>query len=483
MLASVEGPDSLKDFLKAHGLFSKVALAQRQPLARLGLVGGRPALWTPAAQELMDLVYSGAEVRAVSTAPVETLARLHGSFFIYGQRFLEVIYSPHNPEPDVTKPYLRDPAYRRRLVVLRPGTPNQDFDQIQEHDPPDAEPLIVNPQLFELEGDEALKLFSVVSRVALPDAFLLPPTLVEGPEDSYFSEEEQQQPRLETRRELLRVADSDLPSAQEPTLMSLWRVSDEPLLKDLLAEGGSLEITGAASGPTLARLQLFASDPISDYRRRLLLEPAGLPGPRWVVELAAAIRQDIEQLLPGGLPLGPAGLNLNWKVGPTLRSEQPPGDIVGNWHRLEQICKSLGNEELQNYLHGRVLWPSRDRNHDLAERLFISNFCRCPSTSDECQAAWRLALCADLLRPNCEFSGKRLGVKSRMQLWQSGGWPQLSQPLERGPWILQHLSSDGPVDILKWRYLLPLESIITTGAMFQLSPGFNALNRGFVLSR
>jgi hypothetical protein len=432
----------------------------------------------------MDLVYSGAEVRAISCAPTATLQQLNGAFFIYGQRFVQVIYDPFEPDPELGKPYLRDPAYRRRLVVLRMGTPNQEFEPILELDPPAAaEPLVINPQLFELEETEAQNLFRVCSKVALPDAFLLPPTVSEAAPDSYFSEEEQEHPRLEVRQELRRIADSDLPSPEEPCLMSLWRVCDEPLLKDFLVEGGSLEITGPESGPTLTQLHLHTSHPISEYRMRLMLEPESLPGPDWVPGLARSLREDVETLLPGGLSIQVTSSTRDWTIGPTLRSEQPPGDIVGNWHRLDQISKSVARVELQNYLHGRVLWPSRERNHDMAERLFLSNFFRCPSRDAMVQEAWRLALCADLLRTGSEFSGQRLTVKRRLELWTSAGWPRLSRPLDRGPWILQHLSSDGPVDVMKWRYLLPLESLITTGAMFRLERGFNALNRGFVLSR
>lgn len=502
ILATREGKDNnLKDFLKDRGLFGKVELAKRHPLAQLGLVNGVPYMSSPKPQRILDEVYAGEEVRAVSCLPAADLERLNHSFFIYGQRFIEVVYTPDEPEPDVRIPYLRDPAYRKRVVVLRPGTPNRDFQRLEETEEPhpEASPLILNPQVMYLDRKAVEALVRVVSLVEAPDAAVLPPYFAGGIEETYYSgegdfleeldySEEEYAPRRETRRAMATACGLVKPHPDEPAMLSLWRLADEPLVLDYLREGSSLEVPGVVNEPTLATLQVFQArgtpaDPLADYRQRFVLRSQQpLPGPPWIADLGRAIQEDLQALVPGGLQLTTTTQRNSWVVEPPLRGNRPRGAESGSWQRLEALRRRIGQEKLQTWFHDQVLWPSRGGEHDLAEQLFMMNFFRCPSTLPQAQEGWRVAMAADLLRPDCELAGNTVPVGARIKFWQSGNWPRLSKPLDRGAWILEHLSSDSVVDVYKWRYLMPLESIVCTGRMFRLERPFSALDRGFVLS-
>lgn len=501
ILATREGKDNFKDFLRDRGLFGKVELAKRHPLARLGFVNGVPYMSSPRPQRILDEIYAGEEVRAVSCLPAADLERLNHSFFIFGQRFIEVVYTPEEPEPDVRVPYLRDPAYRKRVVVLRPGTPNRDFQRLEETEEPPAEAaaLILNPQVLYLERKEVEALVRVVSLVEPPSALVLPPYFAGGVEETYYSGEgdfleefdysdEEYAPRRETRRAITTACGLGQPHPDEPAALTLWRLSDEPLVLDFLREGSSIEIPGVVNEPTLATLKVFqardgAADPLAEYRQRFILgTPQPLPGPSWLPDLARALRGDLEGLVPGSLGLATTPTRNSWSVEPPLRGSGPKGAESGSWQRLEALRRRISPEKLQTWFHDQVLWASRGGEHDLAERLFMMNFFRCPSASPEAQEGWRVAMAADLLRPDCELAGNRMSVGGRVKFWQSGLWPRLSKPLDRGAWILEHLSSDTVADVYKWRYLMPLESIVCTGRMFRLERPFSALDRGFVLS-
>lgn len=239
---------------------------------------------------------------------------------------------------------------------------------VESADPPDwAEPLLV--ATAELVTAEQA---AVVERIAVPGAAanwdVLPAVPLAAP-DGYFG------PELRSARTALARARgwSGDALAALPAAALLWRLGDDPLIAELLAAGGRLDLTAQDSCPTQVRLEVV---PDASALSRAVL--------RANRHDESAVRLADRILLRSQRDA--------WDRLETLAADRPlawsslPGDILGGPYplegsrdRIEVLARMPALEPVAQLLRDRVLDPTAG-NHAAAENAFVALFARCPWT-------------------------------------------------------------------------------------------------------
>lgn len=428
------------------------------------------------------------------------------------------------------------PYYRRLLSIklfdfeIAPDTQHEEHEFESPLAPNEERLLWIDPELVELDSNEVSSLFdSGSSRRALASdlktAFLLPPVrttlhrsrsrLSSEPltrkKAPYFS------PSLVALREVVRkAAGYAVPQAEEPSIVTLVRLVDEPLIRDFLLDGASVAVLGEEGQPTEVRLCVSGgSEPGSRYRASALLDSLQAEGPKWGGQLLQEIRQDVEGLLPkywGVLAVPPrwsgqpasdcekqASLGaLTWESD-VLRGYRQGGS-GGTWEHLKLLRDRLATAPPSDSLfEERVTEPTRARvgngpeveesppDNDLAEKLFVTQLWRCPWTDAPDEPSWRHAT-VELLRNDFAL----LGPEARVDSWNSR--PRNAEETNEaftfshfrrgsdGAFILRYSGVPNYERIKKWRLLLPLGAIINARTIILDAGPRSVLDRGFVLA-
>jgi hypothetical protein len=475
--------EELEFLLKDLGVFARLDLTER-PAVGLEMRDGEAILASPDPDAFFDLVFENKLVDAFATAPLGQLRDLHKRLFFHRARFIQVEHREHELGG------ASEPHARRLLRITYAESALQgDFDtqRTRVERRPAREvpfPLLVNPLAFEIEDRHLSRLFGAHA-LALRgiNGFFLPPSRPVDPE-SYFSDG-----RIELREAIQSYSSLQRHRPDEPTAISLWRLTNDPAVRDILIEGGWLDFIGEEARPTRARLHVMgldSADPIQAYRARTIFHPEQAPGASWARAAASALARDLTELLPLGVDVLPAhGKPVSTTVS-TTRSYEPSNLEQGSWQRLELLKDELVEKRHRQSFDENVLWPSRSRgsappDHDLAERLFLANYWRVPWTANTDRGPWRYAL-LDLLR--WELGGIDHAPRERVQSWSDEGWPWIEEAVSDKMLVVVHrpLPLMSEEDLQIWRLLLPVGAVLKPGGTIRLDDVSSRLDRGFALA-
>lgn len=413
------------------------------------------------------LTRRGERVTAISTAPFADVEFFRGKIFQTRRGRFRIL-----PERDT-----EDPWSRRLLTFeffqagVEPGSRSLDYTRIDawEPDPPN---LFIDPQLRELSSQEVANLFEGPSPLAsgFEGGFFLPP--VRTPESaeaagSYFSED------LRAVRSHLHELLGDSNPSREPACACACRLTDEPLLRDILLDGGAITIKGEEAQPTRIRVHVSGGTrPGGNYRKGFLLAPREIVGPWWASELAEAVRGDILAMTAPGLssidPAPPVG---NW-ICPSrdygLHSGEGPA--YGTWHDLLDLERQMPEPETRLTFHEKIMlagapnlsWAMADSA--LTERLFLEYVWRRPwagsdGTPRDASDPWHYAM-LEMIAP--EFRGRQLEAAERVRIWNENRKDDIRFICESGsgPLWVRYTSMPSAEEKTTWRLLLPLGTIV-----------------------
>ncbi len=478
-------PD-LVNLVTQLGLFAKLDLTAR-PSVTLSLRDGCGVLTTADPDALFDLIWQkhlqSECVLGFSAAPLQDLIDLHGRTFFRKARYARLsCYAAGDGS-------LSDPYYRRLVKfeyeqAAPHGSSATPTTSVITEAPHDDYPLILNPQPLPMSATNVAMVFGS-GALALQDinGVVLPPTRSPD-ETSYLAA-----PYHDVRKALSESLNLTKPNPCEPAMVSVWRLIDDPLLQDLLLDGGSLRLSEGDRQPTAARMEIrgTSEEPASIYRAGVFLDPPHMPGPPWATQVALALQADLQRTVSGGLHLCSALEPTNWNLGP-LRPWQSGGSDDGTWgdvERLKDILPSQYQSE-RALVEGNVLNPSRRRaysgttenfpDNDLCERAFVSRFWRCPWSASTEGGPWRYAL-LDLLLT--DWRTGPVTPEQRVRTWSSDRWLQLDKAGQ--PWVLEHPLTVGSSELLRWRLLLPLGVVFRKHGRVILNQ-ISWLDRGYVLA-
>ena len=527
----IERPDqTLENILKALNCYAKVDLAER-PRLSLEWRNGAVLLRTNEPEVLFRRVFADRPkpVRAVSIAPHNQIRLFAGKVFQYkGSRYrLRSV-------PPTDSPY-----YRRFIEIefLEPGiqpdsNEAQTVIEVEQADAISQNSLLwIDPQLIELEDRQVSYLFDFTptKRCLTSDvtgAFFLPPIrsrkhpdLVRLPDldeqdsrdGSYFSSD-----LVRLREELHKWEETGVRNPDQATAVRIWQVLNEPLLRDLLLDGGGIRVTNEEGRPTSLILNLHEGHPPgARYRARAILDPGGVDGPVWSHALLKTIREDIEGLVPEGWQIERSGASpddavqqedetvrpskrdwdepVNWRIHP-FRPYRP-GGYDGTWYQFRKLREKIaGSPEASHTLEERVLLPTRERadadsppDNDLAEQLFVHYAWRCPWSGQPDEISWRYAM-LEILRdellghsPMAEFRVDRWNEHSDSDAGTKFKFVHSRRDSDRA-FLLRYSGAPDDDYVLKWRLLLPLGTVINARTLFLDCGARSHLDREFVLA-
>lgn len=371
--------------------------------------------------------------------------------------------------------------------------------------------------LFRIDERENVDKNSKLGVNAVSGSLFLPPVRIlaqsDGPkEDSYFNPE-----RVDLRRVLLKNTGfvlSEREAERLPESFSLRvnpyaplnvqavRLADDPLVRDILLDGGRISVDGQEGTPTKMSLDFIGSDLSPQaYRRRFFQEDPEewVTGPGQFAGLRRQLQDDLKNLLPNGLDLGTMPESEQpraWlcRLRQKYRDEQNPGP--GTWEKLKEIGDLMESSGSSAAVFHRLviddpgkLGTRLSADHDLAEKLFITNLWRYPSGDDVLpdfdkeplpNQAWRLALVEQLLELELKPSTQLRTAEERLRWWNSQK-AALSWEREDDRWIIEVMGSDDEVQLWKYRYLLPLGSVLISKTLILDHPMRGRLDAGYRL--
>jgi hypothetical protein len=515
---AIEKPDqTLENILKGIRRFAAIDLRER-PRVSLEWKDNMVIVRASDPDALFNRVFSDrpTPVRALSLAPYAAVREFHGKVFQYqGSRY--------RVQGSRSKDF---PYFRRflELEYLEAGV-QLDTDEAQtrvERVEPDElgghALLWIDPQLIELDEGEASYLFDYTPTKprlgsGMTGAFFLPPVRTAAHEDlqHVLRAEEAQDPNVGSyfspelvglRKALLEHASAGRVSRDEPTAVTIARLVDDPLLRDVFLDGGSIRVLGAEGQPTALALNVSVGrQPGAMYRASALLNPEGVEGPEWGRALMAVIREDIRNLVEGGLQIRASDPQSGEAAGPVTWRLQPlrpyrPGGHDGTWRQIQSLAITLNlSPALQQVFEHRVLLPTRERagensppDNDLSELLFLHDLWRCAWSDSFEETAWRHAM-LELLRQG--FPAADMSPQQRVESWNAAAGRaseadrfSFSYARSAPDHTLLVRYSGTPDDgcVLKWRLLLPLGTVINARTFFLDRAERSRLDSGFVLA-
>jgi hypothetical protein len=439
--------EGLQDLLSRRGQLQRHNLDPR-PRVTLGMCNGDVVLGPENSKEFFDQVrssaLSGRPLRVFSTAPGDQVAQFAGNTFIKDALFYDL--RPLSPSRDAERPN----PFQYRLFEIAPrdagGVPNIDRTAVVEggHGPK----LYVDPLDLSFDSDAIDQLFGNAAAAARAvQGWFLPPVRTRA--SGYFRPE-----CAGVRRALQGRIRGDVESSL-PTVCAAWQLVDEDLIRDLLMDGGSVEVLDHPTEATRLRLCCHAgSGTWARYRADFFTSPERISTSPEFVTLAKNIRQDLERLSPG-LEVDTRPDALDWDS-VELDPFTPDAIPLGSWQRIDSLRALLGPAQA-DMLYRDVLLPSAARvgttpDHDMAERLFVEQYWRCPWATGAPPGPWRAAVMA-LVR-----NAPRFGFDARDL---ARGYSEIApgDVTPDGPrWRVAHQWTS-PGRTLEWRLLLPLGSI------------------------
>ncbi len=443
--------DEILDWV-GHG---RVSLDERLTVS-LSARDGIASLRTDDLDRLNDLLLGAREHRipAFSFAPAHELRHLHNRLF-YGRRsrLIQIHWAGADPAPI-------DPYYRRLVTLEYRGAINPDsLDNAQQTDVEQGSPdpdrlLILNPERLQLDEDVADRL-SVNGCKPLKEynATLLAPVREQADGSSYFACSKRR-----VRQALDRLWRQQAPESA-PAALSLWRFIDDPLVRDILEDGGCVRLLQEHDHRTAFALDFFAREAsratrTDGWRMTQFLRFEALAHPDWARKLGEVLRQDLVELSAGFVRFGSSAQYVDWNTDSVRSKLDTGGPKQGMWQVFEKLMNALGNKRDAEAFRRLVLaqsWSSFTDvfDHDMAELLFNAHLFRCPWAS-EADQAWRETI-ADLAQEI--NTGAMLSPTERARSWNDLIWTE-DERYAFGR--LEYPASTRAHDVQRLRLLYPL---------------------------
>jgi hypothetical protein len=458
------------EMVRRAGLLDVLDVSERPPLAGLGLAGGRPTLSVSAPGKLFDWVERRESVPAFALAPRAELAALDGAVFVWHDRHLRVIC---RPDADAFGPYAARAVHLEYLGLAPARDLAPDAPVVVTGEPGRGPLMYADPLSVALRHQKAAAWFGRADReLAVSSAVCLPPWRLTPAAEGYFTPE-----RLALRARLRALGRADEPGAAEPALLTLVRCADRPEVRDLLLDGGWLDLDGGAGVPTALGLRVWGlrdAGPVAGYRARFFADPKALTSAARAV--AEACLHDLGALVPGGLRVAPASAPAAWAAAVPVGPGDPTGPTFGSWQVMGRLAEAL-DDDARALFERLVLRPARPRdggcaNHALAERAFVVNCAAGSGPSPGDDPVWRRAVCAHLL--TYLDGAAPWALPERLSAEAAFGRFRLEQV--GGAWRCVHLPECGADELRRLRLALPVGSsfVAETGAPAKPEPAVPA---------
>ncbi len=432
----------------------------------------------------------GEEIQAITSAPYDEVHRFHNRVLQYEAGRYRILCHSQLETSD-------DSPYKRRFLSIRNETvgvaTSPDPRQPIEPRDPEEPNLWLQPELIELTEQQVAYCFGRDAAAnLLMDSFMLPPfrTLEDPPVGgTYFNES-----LIELRRSMFKLLGPANP-LHDPAACTMVRLCDDPLLRDVFIEGGSLQLTGEEGMPTEVVLHLEdRGQGAETFRSGFILDPDRIAGPKWASSIGRAVHDDIRALLPdNGLEIVRANQSRSWDLGDLGGETVYTGGSGGTWDYLQALQGPLvdGSGPWRT-LWDRVLYKSSgtgeqpDPDNDRAERLFIAQAWRPPWEYQwDRDDPWKDALREILM---WDFKGIYPTPEERVEQWNNAQH-KTNFRCHRGhyeqrenPFFLDYSGAYDPDLGLRWRLLLPLWTTVSARTLYLDLSERSRLDAGFVLA-
>ena len=449
----------------------------------LGLRGGRPYLRTRNVGWLLDEVVKSGKVDAFSFAPAAHLAVAHNQVYFGRTRYVQVLW--HGSEELTEK---RNHPYFRRFVTLKflhsRTQTDLELDDAVNVEAGDCDPLrnrlVIRPEPIEFDARRFEPLYwNRAKALKEINALLLPPVRDARSVSSYF------EPKRTAIRAALRPMLDAYRRDERPVAVALWRLADDPLVRDLLCDGGSLDVRTGKNKETRVGVRIHAgeasrsSTAMAQARSSLFLEPKAIHGVSWASELGGVLRGDLEMATGGWLDVSHAESPMPWSDPPYAGFDRG-GPEEGSWTQLEALKKRLEVDApgASVDFFGDVLQPTKpgrggNPDHDGAELRFNGHVFRCPWQTEP-PSSWRhvmMDVVADALRDTPMSPGDRVKQQGL----------SVDALLDDGLHLV-HLGHNDPEELRRLRLLLPLGTVFRHRHKLTLDGSSAALDRGYCLA-
>lgn len=483
---------SLQGWARSAALLDRSDLSAR-PAVSLAWENGAAVMRTPSKSKLFSYLFRTAPLQAFSTAAREDLPFLDGKEFF----FESVRYRLFRIRRHLN---VREPYDERLFRIERVGSADIQRDQqtgqaeLRDESPHDGSVLFLDPVQVELTQAQAEDLFSGLepgrAYADIGGGCFLPPVRSRTHSDivgSYFSDA-----ALRLRVELRDSAALLAPRIDEPLAVHLTRITDEPMLRDILLEGGSLHVIREEGQPTRVDLHVQQrGSQLATVRERVIFEHA-LTGPEWSLHVAKALREDIAGHV-SVVARAMSDQSSSWRL--EAEPSNNPKTWEGTWHTLfRQVLPRLdqGHPASAEHLRTAILDPSHSIrahtfDHSHAERLFMAHAWRCPWPATEAElTAWQRAL-LELL--SGELVGQPQSPDQRLAIWNQ----EVSGDRYRGrafhsagthaPHLhVRYMGDPDDNDVLFRRLLLPLGTVLNARTIYLDKGARSRLDNGLVLA-
>jgi hypothetical protein len=486
--------ESLQGWARRASLLDRFEFSGR-PLASLGVDGNDAVLRTPGKSSLFAYLNRMAApgkppLRVFATTRGQDLQFLHGKEFFYkGLKYRIVRHGRSATDSD---------PYGHRLFAVEHLGADVPRDQqtgqtvVLEERPREESALFFDPLPIELSDAGTLELAHDLqpggADADISGGCFLPPVRASNHPDvaqSYFGSDPAQ-----LRHRLRASAGIDVQQVDEPVAVHLQRLTDEPLLRDLLLDGGSLRVADDEGAATAVHLTVNTAGAGWVASRAELVLHGRLPGPSWAVHIAQAIRDDVRARVTAVLP---ASDRSQWTLDSEASNNMVPWK--GSWHRLARsvlpaLEKSRGDTGeffRTNILDPALSYHTETFDHYLSETLFIAYAWRCPwAASGADQKAWRRAT-LDLL--DREFDGRHPSAHERVREWNDEARQvaprRMAFVADAAPPPHMRVRYTGDPDdeeVLYRRLLLPIGTVLNARTIYLDKALRSQLDRGLVLA-
>ena len=495
------------------GLPIEQGLDQR-PRAWLDLRDGRPHLVCEDRDKFFQFldrqIWPGRDryARALSLLPREQLEQVNGRAFFFGHKY----YTFWTEPPSDWEPYYR------RLVRITVGVEiTGDLTETEVLEPAetpaddrDGTALWLEPVRLEVSDEGRIRgLYNQAAVKSLRRSFLLPPVRTRAHPDLKPLDEEPREDQvtgtyfstdLIALRAKIRGLLPQMPQPGRSAALRILELVDDPLLRDLLLDGGRITLHGELGQPTRLHLESGGGDgPGAEYRRRTLFSPDDAVGPDWAPAICHALRNDVASLEQEFWDLRPSpeGERADWSVVSHARSDAR-GEGRGSLDLILALRNRLATPDDLVKFDENITLPARSgadqehSDHAQAEKLFTGHVWRLPDAAALPPAtylAWRAAT-VEILKDDFGTTPS-IAAAVRIARWNEA--EAAAHPVdEEAPGLRCHFTwspprlrySGNPNDrqVLTWRFLLPLGTIIDSRTLHLDRGAQSALDRGFVLA-
>jgi hypothetical protein len=505
----------VKEFLADLGALNDVDLGPR-PRAALAVVGGTVHLITPDPAKIFDASAASDRGRlAFALSEVGDLQRLHEKKFRHRGNWFQITWEGNNSDTTLG-------PYFRRFVRIRffsdqpldgaritPGTETECVRRDPTAEELERGGLILDPGRVTFSPDQTTIAGAPFVPYWLQDAgaplressaVLLPPTRGQDqgriipdegdawsasvPRESYFSKA-----AGTMRLDLAKVLGIESPTAHEAAMVSLWRVTNDPLVRDVLFEGGAVELVASNGEPTRWRIRVAGRDrEIGRYRHAIFVTPRDYGGKEWAAKfgpvVATRIAADSSLIAPNGLPPMAADNVLQWSRTRARSYQARDAPPEGFWqvfveieNRIRQGGSSAGEfHKLITEPSGPVSAENAPPDHDLAELLFMKEVWRCP-WADDLPTEWRRAL--EEILPDLTGASMR-SLDASVGTWADAR--ASANVRSTGPEAVGHSFTVEAQAVKTWRLIAPLGTVFREDRTIVLNDAVRGrLDRGFVL--